>query len=70
MIASDADDDVTAGIITAEDAAGIRAAVAARQSVIQVDDFDPEYLTRSQQATEESETWRDNNPAGVAGQSL
>jgi acyl-CoA dehydrogenase len=65
-----ADDGVTAGIITAEDAAGIRAAVAARQSVIQVDDFDPESLTRSRQATEESETWGDNNPAGVAGQSL
>jgi len=59
-----ADDGVRVGVITAQEAAGIKDAVAARQLVIQVDDFDPEYLTK------ERETWRDNNPAGVAGQSL
>ena len=58
------DEAVTAGIITVQEAAGIRAAIAARQLVIQVDDFDPEYLSK------ERETWGDNNPAGVAGQSM
>ena len=58
------DEGVTAGVISAQEAAGIRAAIAARQLVIQVDDFDPEYLAK------ERETWGDNKPAGVAGQSI
>ena len=58
------DDGVTAGIITVQEAAGIKAAIEARQRVIQVDDFDPEYLTR------ERDSWGDNKQAGVAGQSL
>ena len=53
-----------AGIITGQEAAGIRAAIAARQLVIQVDDFDPQYLGK------ERDTWGDSKPAGVAGQSM
>jgi acyl-CoA dehydrogenase len=59
-----ADDGATAGIITVQEAAGIKAAIEARQRVIQVDDFDPEYLTR------ERESWGDNKQAGVAGRSI
>jgi acyl-CoA dehydrogenase len=59
-----ADEGVRAGIITGQEAAGIRAAIAARQLVIQVDDFDPQYLGK------ERDTWGDSKPAGVAGQSL
>jgi acyl-CoA dehydrogenase len=55
---------VQAGVITGQEAAGIRAAIAARQLVIQVDDFDPQYLGK------ERDTWGDSKPAGVAGQSL
>ena len=38
--------------------------IEARQRVIQVDDFDPVYLTR------ERDSWGDNKQAGVAGQSM
>jgi hypothetical protein len=55
---------VTAGIITDQEAAGIRAAIAARKVVIQVDEFLPEYLTK------ERREWGNNNLDGVAGQSM
>jgi acyl-CoA dehydrogenase len=55
---------VTADIITDQEAAGIRAAIAARKVVIQVDEFLPEYLTK------ERSEWGNNNLDGVAGQSM
>jgi acyl-CoA dehydrogenase len=55
---------VSAGVITDQDAAVIRAAVAARKVVIQVDEFLPEYLTKERRA------WENDNLGGVAGQSL
>jgi acyl-CoA dehydrogenase len=55
---------VTAGIITQQEAAGIRAAIAARKLVIQVDEFLPEYLTK------ERREWGNSNLDGVVGQSL
>jgi acyl-CoA dehydrogenase len=58
------DDGVNAGIITAQEAAVIRAAMAARKVVIQVDEFLPEYLTK------ERREWGNKNLGGVAGQSL
>jgi acyl-CoA dehydrogenase len=55
---------LSAGVITAQEAADIRAAIAARKVVIQVDEFLPEYLTK------ERNTWGHNNLDGVAGQSM
>jgi len=55
---------VTAGVITDQDAARVRAAIAARKVVIQVDEFLPEYLTK------ERREWGSNNLDGVAGQSM
>jgi len=55
---------VNAGIITAQEAAVIHAAIAARKVVIQVDEFLPEYLTKERRG------WENNNLDGVAGQSL
>ena len=58
------DDGINAGIISTQEAAVIRAAIAARKVVIQVDEFLPEYLTK------ERREWGSNNLGGVAGQSL
>ena len=58
------DDGVKAGIITDQEAAVIRGAIAARKVVIQVDEFLPEYLTK------ERREWGNSNLGGVAGQSL
>ena len=58
------DDGVTAGIITDQEAAVIRAAITARKVVIQVDEFLPEYLTK------ERKEWGNNNLDGVVGQSM
>ena len=55
---------VSANVITDQEAAVIRAAIAARKVVIQVDEFLPEYLTK------ERKEWGNNNLGGVAGQSL
>ncbi|MGB5438642.1 MAG: acyl-CoA dehydrogenase [Gammaproteobacteria bacterium] len=55
---------VAAGIITAQEAAGMHAAIAARKVVIQVDEFLPEYLTKEQNK------WGSENLDGVAGQSM
>ena len=55
---------VSAGSITAQEAALVHAAIAARKVVIQVDEFLPEYLTK------ERRVWGNDNPGGVAGQSL
>ena len=57
------DDGVSAGIITDQEAAVIRGAIAARKVVIQVDEFLPEYLTK------ERREWGSSNLGGVAGQS-
>jgi acyl-CoA dehydrogenase len=54
---------VSASVITVQEAAAIRAAIAARKTVIQVDEFLPEYLTK------EHRKWGNNHPGGVAGQS-
>jgi acyl-CoA dehydrogenase len=54
---------VSAGIITAQEAVLVHAAIAARKVVIQVDEFLPEYLTK------ERRVWGNDNPGGVAGQS-
>jgi acyl-CoA dehydrogenase len=55
---------VAAAVITAQEAAGIHAAIAARKRVIQVDEFLPDYLSK------EHRPWEDDNPAGVAGRSI
>jgi acyl-CoA dehydrogenase len=55
---------VSAGIITAQEAAVMHSAIAARKVVIQVDEFLPEYLTK------EHKKWGNNNLDGVAGQSM
>jgi acyl-CoA dehydrogenase len=55
---------MNARIITDQEAAAIRAAIAARKVVIQVDAFLPEYLTK------ERREWGNDNLDGVAGQSL
>jgi len=55
---------IAAGIITVQEAAGIRAAMTARQLVIQVDEFLPDYLSK------ERKQWGDDNLGGVAGQSM
>ncbi|MEN8206563.1 MAG: acyl-CoA dehydrogenase [Pseudomonadota bacterium] len=55
---------VNANVITDQEAAVIRAAIAARKVVIQVDEFLPEYLTK------ERREWENDNLGGVAGQSL
>ena len=58
------DEGVNADIITDQEAAIIRAAIAARKVAIQVDEFLPEYLTK------ERREWGNDNLDGVAGQSL
>jgi acyl-CoA dehydrogenase len=58
------DGGVTAGIITDQEAAAIRAAITARKVVIRVDEFLPEYLTK------ERKEWGNNNLDGVVGQSM
>ena len=58
------DEGVKADIITDQEAAIIRAAIAARKVAIQVDEFLPEYLTK------ERREWGNDNLDGVAGQSL
>jgi acyl-CoA dehydrogenase len=58
------DSGLSAGVITEREAAGIRAAIAARRIVIQVDEFPPEYLTKEYQA------WSSSRMAGKAGQSM
>ncbi|MGD8311514.1 MAG: DUF1974 domain-containing protein, partial [Gammaproteobacteria bacterium] len=55
---------VAAGIITVQEAAGIRAAVASRKLVIQVDEFLPDYLSK------ERNPWGDDNLDGMAGRSM
>ncbi|MGB5179662.1 MAG: acyl-CoA dehydrogenase [Gammaproteobacteria bacterium] len=55
---------VNARIISDQEAAVIRAAIAARKVVIQVDEFLPEYLTK------ERREWGNDIPGGVAGQSI
>jgi acyl-CoA dehydrogenase len=52
------------GVITEQEAAGIRAAIAARRIVIQVDEFPPEYLTKEHAA------WSSSRTAGKADQSM
>jgi acyl-CoA dehydrogenase len=58
------DGGVSAGVISEADAAAIRAAIAARKIVIQVDEFSPEYLTK------EHDAWGSNRTSGRAGQSM
>jgi acyl-CoA dehydrogenase len=58
------DGGLAAGVIGEQEAAGIRAAIAARKTVIQVDEFPPEYLTK------EHDAWGSNRTAGKAGQSM
>jgi acyl-CoA dehydrogenase len=55
---------LAADVITEAEAETIRAAVAARRIVIQVDEFDPEYLTR------EYSLWNPRQAAGKAGRSM
>ena len=55
---------IEAGIITDQEAAAIRASIAARKIVIQVDEFLPEYLTK------ERREWGNSNLDGVVGQSM
>ncbi|MGD2112663.1 MAG: acyl-CoA dehydrogenase, partial [Gammaproteobacteria bacterium] len=54
---------LSAGIISAQEAATIRSAIAARKIVIQVDEFLPEYLTKERNAWE-------SKLDGVAGRSM
>ncbi len=61
---SSLDAGLTAGVITEVEANAIRAAIAARRVVIQVDDFEPEYFTKEQK------TWGDSKLDGVAGRSM
>jgi acyl-CoA dehydrogenase len=58
------DSGLSAGVISEQEAAGIRAAIAARKIVIQVDEFPPEYLTKEHAA------WSNSRTAGKAGQSM
>jgi acyl-CoA dehydrogenase len=58
------DSGLSAGVITEQEAAGIRAAIAARKIVIQVDEFSPEYLTK------EHAEWSSSRTTGKAGQSM
>jgi hypothetical protein len=58
------DGGVAAGVIGEPEAAAIRAAIAARRLVIQVDEFLPEHLT------EEHAAWKSRQAAGRAGQSM
>jgi len=58
------DGGVAAGVIGEPEAAAIRAAVAARRMVIQVDEFLPEHLTKEHAA------WKSRQAAGRAGQSM
>jgi acyl-CoA dehydrogenase len=53
-----------AGVISEAEAGSIHAAITARQRVIQVDAFDPEFFTKEQKA------WGHSNLGGVAGRSL
>jgi acyl-CoA dehydrogenase len=55
---------LTANVISEVEANAIRAATAARRTIIEVDAFDPEYFTTEHKA------WVDRQQAGVAGQSL
>lgn len=55
---------ITAGVITDVEGNVIRAAIAARKVVIQVDAFEPEYFTKEQRS------WGDSKLDGVAGRSL
>jgi len=55
---------LAAGVITEVEANAIRAAIAARKIVIQVDEFEPDYFTKEQS------TWGDSKLDGVAGQSM
>ena len=55
---------LTAGVITEVEANAIRAAIAARKVVIQVDEFEPEYFTKEQKS------WGDSKLDGVAGRSM
>ena len=58
---------LAAGIVTEPEAAGIRAAINARKTVIQVDEFPPEYFTRGK----EGNAWENSNlEDGVAGGSM
>ncbi|MGB5472650.1 MAG: acyl-CoA dehydrogenase [Gammaproteobacteria bacterium] len=61
---SSLDAGLTAGVITEVEANAIRAAIAARRVVIQVDDFEPEYFTKEQK------TWGESKLDGVAGRSM
>jgi acyl-CoA dehydrogenase len=55
------------GIVTEQEAADIKAAIVARNAVIQVDEFPPEYFTRGK----EGNAWENNNQQdGVAGRSM
>jgi len=58
------DEGLAAGVIAETEAETIRAAVEARRIVIQVDEFDPEYLTREHPA------WSHPQAAGKAGRSM
>ena len=57
-------DGVKANIISEQEAEAIRASVAARKLVIQVDEFSPEYFTKEQKK------WGNDSLDGVAGQSM
>ena len=57
-------DGVKAKVIDEQEAEAVRAAIAARKLVIQVDDFPPEYFTKEQNA------WGIDSLDGVAGQSM
>jgi hypothetical protein len=55
------------GIVTEQEAADIKAAIVARNAVIQVDEFPPEYFTRGK----EGNAWENNNQQdGLAGRSM
>jgi acyl-CoA dehydrogenase len=58
------DKGISDGVIGDEEAAEVRAAIAARKIVIQVDEFPPEYLTK------EHDAWGSSRTAGRAGQSI
>jgi len=58
---------LAAGIVTATEAAGMEAAIAARKAVIQVDEFAPAYFNDG----EEQDVWQNEKPGdGVAGRSM
>ncbi len=54
---------LTTGVINEVEANAVRAAIAARKVIIQVDSFDPAYFSTEQKA------WVDSKQAGVAGRS-